>query len=74
MQAIWLDWFPSQQQTSAVRRQQIGLIDAKFSADFNELSLFVLKATGSGQKMAQSKVVRKNANWRRSEAKESLAF
>lgn len=69
MQAIWLDWFPAQQQTSAVRRQHIGLIDSKFSADFNKLSLFVLKAKGSGQKMAQSKVVRKNANWRRLETK-----
>ena len=31
--------------------------------------VFFLKATGSGQKVAKTKVVRKNANWRRSEAK-----
>ena len=33
------------------------------------LVFFVLKATGSGQKMAKTKVVRKKANWRRSESK-----
>ena len=31
--------------------------------------VFFLKATGSGPKMAKTKVVRKNANWRHSEAK-----
>ena len=59
----------AQQQTSTFRRQKISLFDAKFSADFNELTSFLLKATGSRQKMAQTKVVRRNANWCRSEAK-----
>ena len=59
----------AQQQTSTFRRQKISLFDAKFSADFNELKSFLLKATGSRQKMAQTKVVRRNANWCRSEAK-----
>ena len=69
MQAILLYWFAAQQQTSTLRRQKISLFDAKFSADFNELKSFLLKATGSRQKMAQTKVVRRNANWCRSEAK-----
>ena len=33
------------------------------------LVFFVLKATGSGQKMAKTKVVQKKANWRRSVSK-----
>ena len=69
MQAIWLYCFVAQQQTSTVRRQNCGLFYVKFSAEFNELSLFFLKATGSGPKMAEIKVVRKNANRRHSEAK-----
>ena len=64
-----LYWFAAQQQASTLRRQKISLFDRKFSADFNELKSFLLKATGSGQKMAQTKVVRKNTNWRRSETK-----
>ena len=31
--------------------------------------VFLVKATGSCQKMAKTKVVRENANWHRSEAK-----
>ena len=46
-----LYWFAAQ--------QKIGLFDAKFSADFNELLSFLVKTTRSGQKMAKTKVVRK---------------
>ena len=41
MQGILLHWFAAQQQTSTLTRQKIGLFDAKFSADFNKLSLFL---------------------------------
>ena len=41
MQAISLYLFAAQQQTSTLRRQKIGLFDVKYSADFNELSLFL---------------------------------
>ena len=41
----------------------------KFNAEFNELRPFFLKVTESGQKVAKTKVVQKNANWRRSETK-----
>ena len=68
MQAILLYWFAVQQQTCTLRRQKFGLLYVKFSAEFIELSLF-LKAIGTGQKMAKTKAVRKNANRRRSEAK-----
>ena len=68
MQAILLYWFAALQQTSTLRRQKIGSLYVKFNAEFNEIKLF-LKATGSGQKMTKTGVVRKNANWRRSEAK-----
>ena len=61
MQGILLYWFAAQ--------QKIGLFNAKFSADFNELLSFLVNTTGSGQKMAKTKVVRKNANWRCAEAK-----
>ena len=69
MQAISLHWFAAQQQTDTPRRQKIGLFDTKFSADFNELSLLLLSQQKVAKKMAKTKVVRKNANWRRSEAK-----
>ena len=65
MQAILLYCFATQQQTS----MKSGLLYVKFNAEFNELSLFFLKATRSGQKMTKTKVVRKNANWRQSGAK-----
>ena len=41
----------------------------KFNAEFKELSLFFFKGTGSDQKMAKTKVERKNANWLCSETK-----
>ena len=42
MQAISLYWFAGQQQTSTLRRQKkISLFDVEFSADFNEISLFL---------------------------------
>ena len=41
----------------------------KFSEDFNELLSFLVKTTGSGQKMAETTVVQKNGNWRCAEAK-----
>ena len=69
MQTILLYWFPAQQQTSTLRRQKIDLFYVKLNAEFNEVSLFFLKTTESYQKMTKTKVVRKNANWRRWEAK-----
>ena len=68
MQVISLYWFVAQQQTSALTRQKFGFFYAKFSAKFNEISIF-LKATGRGQKMAKTKVVQKNTKRRRSETK-----
>ena len=56
-------------QAISLSRQKFGLFFVKFSAEFNKLNLFFLKATGTGQKMAKTTVVRKNANRRRSEAK-----
>ena len=41
MQTVFVYWFAPQQQTSTLRRQTIGFFDAKFSADFNERSLFL---------------------------------
>ena len=41
MQVTSLYWFAVQDQTSTLRRQKIGLFDGNFSADFNELSLFL---------------------------------
>ena len=64
MQAISLYWFAAQQQTSTLRPQKFGLFYLKFSAKLNELN-----ATESDRKMVKTKVVRKNANSRRSEAK-----
>ena len=69
MQAISLYWFAVQHQTSTLTRQKVGFIYAKFSAEFNEISLFFLKATRRGQKMPKTKEVQKNANRRRSETK-----
>ena len=69
MQTISLYWFLAQQQTSTLRRQKIDLFYVKLNAEFNEVSLFFLKTTESYQKMTKTKVVRKNANWRRWEAK-----
>ena len=71
MQAISLYWFAAQQQTSTLGWQKIGFFNVKFSTEFDDkLSIFFLKATGSGQKMTtKTEVVRMNANWRRSEPK-----
>ena len=38
MQAILLNWFAVQQQTSTSRQQKFDLPHSKFSAEFNELS------------------------------------
>ena len=67
MKPITLYWFDAQQQTITLKRQKFDMFSVKFSAEFNEL--FFIKATGRGQKMTKTKVVRKNANRRRSEAK-----
>ena len=69
MQAMLLCWFAAQQQTKTVRRQKFGLFYVKFNAEFNKLSLFFLKPTGTAQKMVKIKVFRKNADSRRLEAK-----
>ena len=69
MQAILLYWFAAQQQTSTLTRLKFGFFSAKFSAEFNEISFFFLKATGSGQKLTKTKVMQKNANRHRSETK-----
>ena len=59
-----------------LRRTKLEHLDGKKMACFtsnlmqNLLNLaFFLKASGSGEKMGKTKVVWKNANWRRSEAK-----
>ena len=41
MLAILLYWFAAQQQTNTLKWQKIGFFDAKFSADFNGLGLFL---------------------------------
>ena len=66
MQAISLYLF----ETSKLRRQKISLLYLKLNTQVFKLSLFFLKGTGSDLKMAKTKVVLKNANWRRSEAKD----
>ena len=40
MEAISLDWFAAQQQTSTITRQKFGFFYAKFTEVFNEISLF----------------------------------
>ena len=40
MQATSLYWFATQQQTNTLRWQLFGMFYVKFSAEFNELSLF----------------------------------
>ena len=42
MQAILLYWSAAQHQTIIVKRQKIGLFYVKFSAEFNELCVFLL--------------------------------
>ena len=46
---------------------KIGFSYVKFNAEFDESSLFYLKAAKSALKMAKTKVVRENVNWRCSE-------
>ena len=58
-----------QHQTTSRRRQHFDLFYLKRNAEFNEISFFFLKATGSVQKIAKTKVIWKNTNGRRSEAK-----
>ena len=62
-------WFAAQQQTNLVARQKFGQFYVKFSVESNELGLFFLKTIGSGPKMVKTKVIRKNAKRRHSEAK-----
>ena len=57
------------QQPSTLTRQKLGFFYAKFSAEFDEISLFFLKATGRCRKMAKTKVVQKNASRLRLETK-----
>ena len=66
MPPISLYWFAAQQQTSTVRPQKYGRFYVKFSAQSNEFVLFSLNRSGSGQKMAKTKVLRETAKWRRS--------
>ena len=40
MQAISLDWFAAQQQTSTLTQKKFGFFYAKFGSEFNEISLF----------------------------------
>ena len=56
-----------QQQTSTLTRQNFYFFYGKFSAERHVISCFFVIVSGSGQKMAKTKVVQKNANWRRSE-------
>ena len=66
MQTILLYWFPAEQQTYTAK---IRFFYAKFSAEFNEISLFFLKTTGSDPKMAITKVFQENAKRCRSGTK-----
>ena len=43
-------WFAAQQRTSTLKQRKVGSSNAKFSSEFNEISLFFLKATGRGSK------------------------
>ena len=69
MQPILLYWFAAQQQTSTLKLQKFGLFYVKFIAEFNELNVFFLKATGNGQKMNKTEVVWKIPNKCHSETK-----
>ena len=69
MQSILLYWLAVHQQTSTLTWQSFGFFYAKFSAKFNEISLFFLRATGKCLRMAKTEVVQQDANRRRSETK-----
>ena len=58
MQPISMCWLAVQQQTSTFKRQKFGLFYLKLSAEFNGL-FFILKATGSDQKIAKTELVQK---------------
>ena len=71
-QVTLLYWFSVQQQTSALREllsALSGFFPDKFGTKFNEIRLFYLKALKKGRKMANTKVVQRNANRRRLETK-----
>ena len=57
-QATLLKWFASQQQTNTSRRQKLNVSYLRFISQFNEFRQ-VLKAKENGQKMAETKTVRK---------------
>ena len=40
MQGTMLYWFSEQQQTITLKQEKNGFFNAKFSAEFNEISLF----------------------------------
>ena len=61
MHTVSLYWFAAQ--------QKFGLYGVKFSAEFNEFSLFLQKQQDVAKKKVKTKVVRKNANMCHSEAK-----
>ena len=68
-QVTLLYWFSVQQQTSALIEQKSGFFSEKFGIQFNEIRLFYLKALEKGRKMANTKVVQRNANRRLLETK-----
>ena len=68
MSSISLYWFAAHQETSTVRPQKCGLFYVKFSAQSNGFGLS-LKPSGSGQKIAKTKVHHETAQWRRSGVK-----
>ena len=61
-----LNWFAAQA-NQYTQMAKIGFSYVKFNAEFDESSVFYLKAAKSAQKMAKTKVVRENVNWRCSE-------
>ena len=67
MQALLLYWFSLQQQNSTRRLKKLRLFYLQFSAEFNEFK--EQEGTRSGQKMAKTKIISKNADMRLSEAK-----
>ena len=68
MHASSLYWLAVQHQASTLRRQKIGFLTRNLVQILMNL-VFLVKTTGTCQKMAKTKVVRENANWHRSEAK-----
>ena len=64
MHSIFLYCVTPQHQSSILRRQNNWLFYLKINGEVNELTLFFLKGTKRGQKMATTKVVCQNANFR----------